>query len=88
MNAGRVVVGGCFGIRSVAGLARFSYKSKNSLFGGPLLLDEPHSAIDMDRAAKDQAVGPDGVGCRDVVVAVGVCDFHGETVAEAAEWGQ
>ena len=55
---------------------------------GPLLLDEPHSAIDMDRAANDQAVGPDGVGCRDVVVAVGVCDFHGETVAEAAEWGQ
>ena len=55
---------------------------------GPLLLDEPHSAIDGGHDTNEQAVGPDGVGCRDVVVAVGVCDFHGETVAEAAEWGQ
>ena len=55
---------------------------------GPLLLDEPHSAIDMDRAANERDGGPDGVGCRDVVVAVGVCELHGETVAEASEWGQ
>ena len=88
---GRASAVGCFGIRFVAGLAQFSYNSKNVFAEGqqpPLILAEPPLTIDADHATDDQAGGAVGMGTRDVVVAVRDCDFHGETVAEEPEWGQ
>ena len=88
---GRASAGGCFGIGNIASLAQFSYKSKNVFAEGqqpPLILAEPPLTIDADCAINDQAGRLDGMGTRDVVVAVRDCDFHGETVAEASEWGQ
>ena len=78
--------GGCFGIRLVAGLAQISYKSKNFFAEGKqplLILAEAPLSIDADHAANDQAGAPDGMGTRDVLVAMRDCDCHGETVAEA-----
>ena len=89
--AGGRVVQGCFGIGIIAGLAHFSYKSKNFCAEGkqpPLLLAEPPLTIDADHADKEQVGAPDGMGTRNVVVSVGDCGFHGETVAEAPVWGQ
>ena len=84
-------VGGCFCNGFIAGLAHFSYKSKNFFAEGKqplLILDEPPLTIDADHAANDRAGAPEGMGTRDVLVAVGDCDCHGETVTEALEWGQ
>ena len=72
-------------------MAHFSYNSNNFFAESkqpPLLLDEPPLTIDADHATNDQAGGTYGMGTRAVLVAVGGCDFHGETVAEAPEWGQ
>ena len=88
---GRASAVGCFGIGNIAGLAQFSYKSKNVFADRkqpPLILAEPPLTIDADHAADNQAGGAVGMGTRDVVVAVRDCDFHGETVAEEPEWGQ
>ena len=49
---------------------------------------ESPPTIDADQASKTQAGGPDGMRTRAVLVAVRDCDFHGEQVAEAPEWGQ
>ena len=87
-KAGRVAAGGCFGNGFIAGLAQFSYKSKN-LFAErkqpPLMLAEPPLTIDADYATNDQTGAPDGMGTRAVLVAVSDCGFHGERVAGA--WG-
>ena len=83
----RARAGGCFGIRSVAGLAHCSYKSKNFFAEGKqplLLLDEPPLSVDADHATNDQAGGAVDMGTRAVLVAVRDCDFHGERVAEAS----
>ena len=53
-----------------------------------MLLDGAPLTIDADNAANDKAGAPDCMGTRDVLVAVGDCDCHGETVAEAPVWGQ
>ena len=88
-KAGRVAAGGCFGNGFIAGLAQFSYKSKN-LFAErkqpPLMLAEPPLTIDADYATNDQAGAPDGVGTRAVLVAVSDCVFHGERVAGESAW--
>ena len=89
--SGRASAVGCFGIGFIAGLAQFSYKSKNVFAEGqqpPLILAEPTLTIDADHVTDDQAGRAVGMGTRDVVVAVRDCDFHGETVAEELEWGQ
>ena len=52
------------------------------------MLAEAPLTIDADHAANDEAGSPVGMGSRDVPVAVRDCDCHGETVAEAPEWGQ
>ena len=87
-KAGRVAAGGCFGNGFIAGLAQFSYKSKN-LFTDrkqpPLMLAEPPLTIDADYATNDQAGALDGMGTRAVLVAVSDCGFHGERVAVV--WG-
>ena len=88
---GRTSAVGCFGIRFIAGLAQFTYKSKNVFAEGqqpPLILAEPPLTFDADCATDDWVGRLDGMGTRDVVVAVRDCDFHGETVAEEPEWGQ
>ena len=88
---GRASAVGCFGIGNIAGLAQFSYKSKKVFAEGkqsPLILAEPPLTIDANHATNDWAGGAVGMGTRDVVVTVRDCDFHGETVAEASEWGQ
>ena len=88
-KAGRVAAGGCFGNGFIAGLAQFSYKSKN-LFAErkqpPLMLAEPPLTIDADYATNDQAGALDGMGTRAVLVAVSDCDFHGERVAGVLAW--
>ena len=88
-KAGRVAAGGCFGNGFIAGLAQFSYKSKN-LFADrkqpPLMLAEPPLTIDADYATNDQAGALDGMGTRAVLVAVSDCVFHGERVAGALAW--
>ena len=88
-KAGRVAAGGCFGNGFIAGLAQFSYKSKN-LFAErkqpPLMLAEPPLTIDADYATNDQAGAPDGMGTRAVLVAVSDCVFHGERVAGVLAW--
>ena len=84
-------VGGCFCNGFIAGLAHFSYKSKIFLAEGTqplLILDEPPLTIDADHAANDRAGAPEGMGIGGVLVGVGDCDCHGETVTEALEWGQ
>ena len=53
-----------------------------------MLLDGAPLTIDADHATNDKAGAPDCVGSRDVLVAVGDCDCHGETVAEALVSGQ
>ena len=73
------------------GLAQISYKSKKFFaeYTQPLLmLDYPPLTIDADHAANDRAGAPGGMGIGGVLVAVGDCDCHGETVTEALEWGQ
>ena len=88
-KAGRVAAGGCFGNGFIAGLAQFSYKSKN-LFAErkqpPLMLAEPPLTIDADYATNDQAGAPDGMGTRAVLVAVSDCVFHGGRVAGVLAW--
>ena len=83
------VAGGCFGNGFIAGLAQFSYKSKN-LFAErkqpPLMLAEPPLTIDADYATNDQTGAPDGMGTRAVLVAVSDCVFHGERVAGVLAW--
>ena len=72
-------------------IGHFSYKSKIFLAEGKrplLMLDEPPLTIDAGHAANDRAGAPGGMGIGGVLVAVGDCDCHGETVTEALEWGQ
>ena len=83
------VAGGCFGNGFIAGLAQFSYKSKNFFAEGkqpPLMLAKPHLTIDADYATNNQAGAPDGMGTRAVLVAVSDCVFHGERVAGVLAW--
>ena len=83
------VAGGCFGNGFIAGLAQFSYKSKNLLAERkqpPLMLAEPPLTIDADYATNDQTGAPDGVGTRAVLVAVSDCVFHGGRVTGELAW--
>ena len=84
------VAGGCFGNGFIAGLAQFSYKSKN-LFAErkqpPLMLAEPPLTIDADYATNDHAGALDGMGTRAVLVAVSDCVFHGGRVTGESALG-